>query len=632
MTSIERWAVVGTVAVASLDSALGQLGDLGDQAIPISQIQGAGGTSPLVNNAVIIEGVVTAEFTSLGGFFVQEEDADADSDTATSEGVFVTTATSLAVSPGNKVRLEGVVSEQFGRTRIQLANGIVDVSEDFLGQVSVTPVQLPTPTQDFFERYEGMRVQFPQTLSVTELRNLGRFGEVGVSNGSPLQIPTNVVSPGQPANDLADLNRRNQIVIDDGSTQQNPDPIIYPAPQLSADNAIRRGDTVQNLTGVMDFSFGNYRLQPTVQLNFRAQNPRRSRPEDVGGRLKVASFNVLNYFTTLGQRGADSTAELKRQTDKLVATITAIDAEAVGLMELENNGYGDGSAIDVLVDALNAAAGANTYAFIDPGTSELGTDEIAVGLIYKPDRVTPDGRAAVLTSSLFGSPDPNSGIQNRAPLAQTFVENATGQTFTIVVNHFKSKGQSGLNDPENSDFDQGDGQGFFNDFRTRAAQALADWLATDPTDSNDPDFLIIGDLNAYMMEDPITALETAGYTNLLNKFNGNAYSFVFSGAQGTLDHALATGSLADQVTGVTEWHINADESRVLDYNVEFKNPDQIIDLFEADPYRGSDHDPIIIGLNLPEPTSLSLLALGGLALLPRRLRRPRRPSCSVLTS
>ncbi len=259
-----------------------------------------------------------------------------------------------------------------------------------------------------------------------------------------------------------------------------------------------------------------------------------------------------------------------------------------GLMEMENNGYGSNSAIQNLVNGLNAIAGSGTYTFINPGT-RLGTDAINVGIIYKPGKVTPVGAAATMPNGY------SSGafeVVGRKPLAQTFQQNATGEQFTAVVNHFKSKGSSagGIGDD-----DAGDGQGLSNATRTRQAQDLATWLATKPTGTNDTDYVLLGDFNAYALEDPITTLANAGYNNLLPN---TSYSYVFDGQVGALDHALGSASLAAQVTGAEKWHINADEPSVLDYNTEFKSTSQISSLYNADPYRSSDHDPVILGLDL----------------------------------
>jgi endonuclease/exonuclease/phosphatase family metal-dependent hydrolase len=339
-------------------------------------------------------------------------------------------------------------------------------------------------------------------------------------------------------------------------------------------------------------------MQPVGNITFSNNNPRTSQPNDVGSSFKIASFNVLNYFNGDGlgggfptSRGADSAFEFNRQRDKVIAAINAIDAAVVGLMEIENDGYGPESAVQDLVNGLNSAG--QNYAFIDPGVSVIGTDEIAVALIYQPDKVTPVGNAAILDSSVNPLFD---DTKNRPALAQTFIDNATGAQFTVVVNHLKSKG-SDCNDV--GDPDTGDGQGNCNVTRTQAAQALAAWLAGDPTGAGDSDILIIGDLNSYAMEDPITALKNAGYTNLVEQYQGDqAYSYTFFGESGYLDHALASASLASQVTGVTEWHINTDEPVALDYNEEFKTPNQVMTYYNPDPYRASDHDPVVIGLDL----------------------------------
>ena len=239
------------------------------------------------------------------------------------------------------------------------------------------------------------------------------------------------------------------------------------------------------------------------------------------------------------------------------------------------------------------ATSPGTFDFIDPGVSTIGTDQIAVGLIYKVSTVSPVGAATILDSSVDSNFD---DTKNRPMLTQTFSEIASGEKFTVGVNHLKSKGSAcdSIGDP-----DTGDGQGNCNLTRTAAATAIVNYLATDPTGSNDPDFMIIGDLNAYAMEDPITAIQNGGYTNLISHFGGaSAYSYVFNGQSGYLDHALANSSLLSQVTGVTEWHINADEPISLDYNTEFKSAGQINSFYSPDAYRASDHDPVVIGLAL----------------------------------
>ena len=109
--------------------------------------------------------------------------------------------------------------------------------------------------------------------------------------------------------------------------------------------------------------------------------------------------------------------------------------------------------------------------------------------------------------------------------------------------------------------------------------------------------LIIGDLNAYTEEDPIHVLEDAGYVGLSELLidEDERYSFVFDGFSGELDHGLASPELLGDVTGATIWHINADEALILDYNLDFgRDPS----LYESNAYRSSDHDPLIIGLDL----------------------------------
>ncbi|WP_070335029.1 endonuclease/exonuclease/phosphatase family protein [Pseudomonas aeruginosa] len=569
---------------------------------PIHEVQGAGAESPLVNQRVAIEGVVVGDFqnaSELKGFYVQQEDATVDGDPATSEGIFVYDGGNGSdVKLGDRVRVTGQVREFNGLTELV---GPLQVSVLASGVALPTPagISLPLASADALERYEGMRVQLRQTLTVNEVYNLGRYGEVLLSSGGRQMTPTNVVAPGEQAKAMQARNDLDRILLDDGRSGQNPDPIRYPAPELSAYNSLRVGDRTSAIDGVLDYSAGSYRIQPLQTPTFEAANPRQAQPA-VEGRLRVASFNVLNYFNGDGKgggfptsRGANTAEEFQRQKAKIVAAILASKADIVGLMEIENDGYGEFSAIADLVNGLNASLPqGQRYAFVNPNRAKLGSDEIAVGLIYRGDKVRTYRSAAVLDSSVNPEFD---DTRNRPTLAQTFQEINGGERLTIAVNHLKSKGSACDGDP-----DTGDGQGNCNLTRARAAQALVDWLAGDPTGAKEPDRLIIGDLNSYAKEDPVNVIRSAGYTDLVARQAGagKGYSYVFSGQSGYLDHALATASLARQVRGAVEWHINADEPRVLDYNVEFKTPRQQDSLYNAEPYRASDHDPVVIGIDL----------------------------------
>jgi predicted extracellular nuclease len=584
----------------------------GDPRTQIHTVQGNGATSPIAGSSVAIEGVVGGDYQAageFGGFYVQEADSDVDADPATSEGIFVF-STLTNVSVGDRVRVRGTVTEfATGTSSLTELTGVSAISVCTTGNPVPTAVTvtLPVSAMSNFERYEGMRVHFSQTLTANETFTLARFGEVRLAEGGRLYTPTAVTTPGVAAIAQEDLNNRRSFVLDDGNNQQNIDPTLYPTGGLSAANTLRSGYTVDNLDGVFDERFSTYRVQPVGPVSFTAANPRTPAPDAVGGNLKVGSFNVLNFFNGDGlgggfptARGANTQFELDRQKAKEVSALSAMNADIVGLMEIENDAPPN-SAIEELVAALNSAMGAGTYAFINTGV--IGTDEIKVALIYKPASVTPVGAYQIITSAT----DPRFiDTKNRPSLAQTFQKNSNGEKLTVVVNHLKSKGSdcNDVNDP-----DTGDGQGNCNLTRQKAAAAISDWLATDPTGSGDSDFLLIGDMNSYTFEDPTTTFIGKGFTNLARLFGGlAAYSYVFDGESGYLDHALASSSLTAQATGTTHWHINADEPIALDYNTEFKTANQVNTFYNPGPYRSSDHDPVVIGLELNTPPTATFNA------------------------
>ncbi len=583
----------------------------------VYEIQGNGLSSPIVGTEVAIEAIVVGDFQNnaspdngnLNGFHVQEEDAESDGNAATSDGIFVFAPGSIDVSIGDHIRVRGTVSEFNSMTEI---GGVSLLLQCSTGNALPTAaaLSLPVASVDDFEPFEGMAVTFPQALYISEYFNFDRFGEIVLTSERHL-TPTAEFEPGPDSVQAAQDFLLDRITLDDGRSAQNPDPAIHPNGNVfDLNNLFRGGDTVQNVTGVMDYSFNLYRIQPTAGADYTSVNPRTAQPDDVGGSLKVASFNVLNYFTTIDTgaficgpagdqecRGADDANELARQRAKIIAALTAIDADIVGLIEIENH-PADVPTAD-LVSGLNDVFGAGTYDYI--ATSAIGTDAIRLAIIYKPASVTPLGAHAVLDSTV----DPRFiDTKNRPALAQSFFDYSTGGIFTVGVNHLKSKG-SDCNDV--GDPDLGDGAGNCNLTRKAAAEALVDWLATDPTGSGDGDFLIIGDLNSYDKEDPIDSIKAGpddilgtadDYTDMVFQFQGeDAYSYVFDGQLGYLDHALANAGLTGQVTGVVDWHINSDEPDLIDYDTSFKQPAQDA-IYAPDAYRSSDHDPVIIGLDL----------------------------------
>ena len=279
--------------------------------IPIGAVQGAGTTSPYAGRTVVVQGVVTGDFqgeNQLGGVFIQDT---GDGDEDTSDGIFIHDKGTNDLEIGDRVQVKGKVSEYKDQTQITPT-----AVEKLDGGDAVAPLELNIPVSDW-ERHEGMLLRFPQSLSILDSHNFDRYGEL--TYGTDRQwAPTGIVDPGQPAIDLLASNNANRLTVDDGRTSQNPTPAIHPnGKPMAKDNYFRSGDQVTNLTGVLGYSFGSYRLQPTTGADHTASNPRPPVPEKQGN-LRVASFNVLNYFTTLTSddsraRGADTPEEFQRQ-------------------------------------------------------------------------------------------------------------------------------------------------------------------------------------------------------------------------------------------------------------------------------------------------------------------------------
>lgn len=584
----------------------------------IHAIQGSGPRSSRLGERVTIRAIVTTPYLpGLGGFFVQQATEDRDGDPSTSEGLFVqadggapqrraspsgTAADDVDadpdsdVQPGMVLRLSGMVGE-LGPQNASLTT-LTEISERLLCGTA----ELPEPASienaqlvvEDWEAFEGMRVSLDAPLTLTGNDQLFRRGELVVSFSGRQFQPTQRQPPGEGARKLDIANRAARLILDDRSEAEWPRGIRYLPERVSAERPFRVGSTLSGVTGILDQRGGQYRLQVEGRIAVQ-QLPRPPVPA-VEGRIRVMAYNVLNLFNGDGkgggfptERGATTPEELQRQTDKLVAAIRAANADIVGLMEIENDGLEATSALRQFVDALNRGQPrARHYTAVDPGMPTLGSDQISVAMIYRKQTIETVGPALTLTAAPFDR-------RHRAPLLQRFRDKSTGGSFAFVVNHWKSKG--GCQEADTANADRGDLQGCWNAARVEAARALTDWIERESKVWGDDDVLIMGDLNAYAQEDPLRLLAQEGYERLEPADEPGAdYTLIFNAAVGALDHALVSPSLRPQVAGVAIWHINADEMPDFDYNIDQRSQTQR-KLYRADPYRSSDHDPVIVGLN-----------------------------------
>ncbi|MFT3807811.1 ExeM/NucH family extracellular endonuclease [Arenimonas sp.] len=581
--------------------------------VPIGAVQGSGPQSPMVGQRVTVEGVVVGNFArGLGGFFVQ--DIDGDGDDATSDGIFVALAENTpAPATSSRVRVSGIATEAgTGRdTMTTLTEPVIELLEPSV-RFQSRKLTGPPAQRSEWERYEGMSFVVDAPLTITGNEGLQRFGEIAARFGGRGFQPTEIARGAEAIRKVRDDNARRALILDDGRTSENPKGLWFLPEGSGETNPLRVGATIQGIQGVVEQRRGQYRLQLTEKLKSVSLVERPPAP-DVAGDLRIASLNVLNLFNGDGkgggfptERGAESFKQYQLQQAKLVASVQALKPDIAALMEIENDGYGPESAIAQFVDVLNAVGPIRDYRFVDAGKGP-GVNPIRVAMIYRASRATPQGKPAVLEGGPFAE-------RSRVPLAQAF-RAGKGPAFVVVANHFKSKGCG--RDAEAAtglDADQKDEQSCWNALRVESAKQLMAWLKTDPTKSKTDLQVLVGDFNAYAMEDPIRAFVDAGWQDALQLAREEAkskaaariaaspnahlievdfkdeplYSFVFNGLSGRLDHALASPAMAKRLRGGAEWHNNADESERFDYQHQG----------DASPYRASDHDPLLLGFDL----------------------------------
>lgn len=509
---------------------------------------------------VVVQGEVTGVFLGddgLRGFYMQQS-----APAHRPAGLFVyvprvPVRDARLLVPGNRIQVSGRVGRYKGQIQLERVDSIDLCTQGALPD----PIAVHLPaTEQQLQRLEGMLVTIPQPMTVTGNHELGRYGSLLLSShGRLFRTDSNAQS--------------SRLILDDGRYVANPDPIPY----LDASGTRRIGSTVTDVTGVLTRAFDAWRLHPLNPPEFSDTNERPPPPSAPAGALRIAAFNVENYFTSLGERGAANHKQLERQRTKLAAAIDGMQADVLALVEVENRR----TALEDLVEQINrrSRTGLHYVAVGDPDYT--GTDAIRVALIYRPDRVQAVGAAVS---------DPNP-VHNRPPIAARFRRIEQPETeFAVVAVHFKSKTRC----PRSGDIDRG--QGCWNRLRSQQAEALLTFLQLQEKRFGHQRQVIVGDLNSYGHEDPLRMVRDAGYADLVARHVSatDRYTYVYKGESGYLDHALVSKPLAASVASVLLWHINADEPAFLGYAA----PANARTLYTPQPYRSSDHDPVVVDLML----------------------------------
>jgi len=617
----------------------------------IAEIQGTGTASPLAGTSVTTRGKVTAAFPTGGfaGFYLQTPGTGGDLTPANhtaSDAIFVYAPAAVgSVQIGDYLEVTGDVAEYYGMTQLNVSGtaGVTKLTEA-APEVKATGFSLPAD-EAFRESLEGMLLTPQGPVTVADNFSLNQYGEIGLAGGTtPLEQPTAVAVYGSPEyTATVAANAARGIKLDDGASTnflKDATTKALTLPYLTTADPVRVGAPVTFKTNVvLSYANNSWKFQPLTQLtaaNADTVQPagfgatRAEAPAAVGGNLKIASFNVLNYFPTTGDtiagckfytdragnpitvsggcnvRGAANAENFKRQQDKIVAAIAKSGADVVTLMEVENSaqfGKNRDDALSKLVDALNIATPGIWDYVRTPANAPPLTDEdmIRTAFIYKKAAAEPVGESIIHNDTVaFASA--------RKPLAQVFkpVGASDDKKFIAIANHFKSKGSAAT--PDDTD----KGQGNSNLARTAQAQSLLAFSDELQKSKGTNKVFLIGDFNSYAKEDPINVLTGAGYVNQDDKAknaDGSAkHSYLFGGLVGSLDHILASPAANAVVTGADIWNINSVESVALEYS---RHNNNVTDYYVPNQFRASDHDPVVVGLNLPPvPASVDLNFLG----------------------
>ncbi|MBQ9295629.1 MAG: choice-of-anchor J domain-containing protein [Paludibacteraceae bacterium] len=277
-------------------------------------------------------------------------------------------------------------------------------------------------------------------------------------------------------------------------------------------------------------------------------------PNVGNGRVRILGNNLQNYYYNYAEseRPSYSTDEGRAEkTRKIVEMMLQSNADIFAFCEVEAKPI----VLQQLADSLNKTAGVSYYATVNDGIS-IVTDSydnaLKSGFIYRTDKVKPYGSNYAATNVTY---------YKNVMRIQAWEEIATGERFTLSMNHFKAKSD------EASVAKRVENAGWL-------VSALGSYRV------QDPDILVMGDLNAEMDEECISTIQKAGFEEQLLRFDSASYSYVYYSTHELIDHAFANTSMAEQITGAAVWHTNTP----LNYSSRY-----------------SDHDAYLVAVNLGEP-------------------------------
>ncbi|MFJ7306064.1 endonuclease/exonuclease/phosphatase family protein [Streptomyces sp. NPDC099088] len=600
-----RLSICSTAVVAFAGGLVAMPQSASGSELHVHDIQGGSRVSPMAGQAVNdVEGTVTAvrAFGSSRGFWIQ--DSHPDSDPATSEGMFVYTATTTpGVHTGDLVRVSGTVNEYYpggvsqglqSLTQISQATWVVTSSDNAVPDpVALTDNAIPSAyapdaggssienlhlqpgnyALDFYESLEGMLTQ------VSDAHVVGATSDHNELWVTAKPSHNTTARGGSLYSSYADPNSARIKIASLIPFAQHPFPVANVGDELSGETA-----------GPMDYDqFGGYTVQASKlgNLDARELTREKTRAANSKAELSVATYNVENLSPQ------DPAAKFQRLAQAIVSNLASPDIIALEEVQDDNGPVNDSvvsaeATLKKLSDAVSDAGGPEyKWHQIDPADDQDGGQpggNIRVAFFYNPKRVSfpqvPGGDATtpvtpVTTSNGLGlsvNPgrlDPANPAWNnsRKPLVAQF--NFRGRSIFVVANHFNSKGGDQALDgrfqpPARSSEVQ----------RRAQAKTVNSWVKSLTAIDPNAKVIVVGDLNDYSFSSTLEDLGKEGVlVDLVRQLPHNEqYGYVFNGNSQTLDHILASPA------------INESDYDIVHINSEFAD-------------QASDHDPQVVRID-----------------------------------